>query len=140
MKQTWNYDGDIDLKCGGLFWKEDGADDYVLAVEVTPCSDAGGPDNLFVITEGSISLPTDPEKVKSALATIGQTPEHATRRDLVAAFKAYHGIEAGGHYSGGYAVRIGPPFWSGQGWNPKPDRVLRANAKLANYVKREFLS
>ena len=47
-KYRWNYNGDINLREGGFFWREDGQDDYVLAVRVTPCSHAGGPCNLFV--------------------------------------------------------------------------------------------
>ena len=63
----WNYNGDMGLEYGGFYWREDGADDYVLAVRVTPCSDAGGPDNLFHIESGSIYIGTDPDRARCAV-------------------------------------------------------------------------
>ena len=49
-KQRWNYSGDMSLEHGGFFWREDGSEDYVLAVEVTPCSDAGWSDTSSATT------------------------------------------------------------------------------------------
>lgn len=137
MAKRWNYIGDINLEHGGFFWKEDGANDYVLAVDVIPCSDAGGPDNKFVIEVGSIYLPiNDAVRMQSALDTIGETIESASRADIVYAFKAYHGLDDRAEY----CVQIGKnEDETSIGWNPEPDRILRSNAKLKNYVKREFL-
>jgi hypothetical protein len=133
----WNYCGDVDLRYGGFFWKEDGAKDYVLCVDVIPCSDGGGADNRFVIEYGSIYLPIDDAaKLKSALDTIGATIETATRVDIVYAFKAYHGIDD----RESRCVQIGKAEdVERNGWNPEPDYVLRSDAKLKNFVKREFL-
>lgn len=137
-RPKWNYLGDINLEHGGFFWREDGAEDYVLAVVVTPCSDAGGADNLFHIEEGSIYIPSDPKRLQSALDVIGVPLADANRRDIVEALRAYGGIERDNEN----VVRIGPEEeqWSrGGGWNPEPDTILRGNAKLANYVRREYL-
>jgi hypothetical protein len=140
MTQRWNYNGDINLEHGGLFWREDGADDYVLAVRVTPCSEAGGPNNLFHIEQGSVYLPNDSAKRNQALNVIGQTLENATRRDLVESFVAYHGIDRDCR-NGEQVIQIGKPETDlrSDGWSPKPDITLRGNASLANYVRREIL-
>jgi hypothetical protein len=137
-KHRWNYLGDTDLRYGGYFWKEDDAEDYVLCVDVIPCSDAGGADNKFVIEWGNIYLPIDDAaKLKSALASCGLTPETATRADIVDAFKFYHGLDD----RMSRCVQIGKAEDENpNGWNPETDIQLRSNAKLKNFVKREFLS
>jgi hypothetical protein len=140
VNHRWNYDGDINLEYGGLFWRKTGFDDYVDVVEISPCTDQGGPNNLFIITRGSIYLPKDRDARKSALNIIGVDMADAKLRDLVHAFNAYHGVERDS-LGGEHIVRIGKPdeFWSGRGYNPKPHEVLRADAKLVNYVRKGFL-
>ena len=140
--RRWKYDGDVNLDYGGLFWREDGSDYYVCAVEVTPTSDAGGPSNLFYVEKGSIYL-DEPgsQRRKSALNCIGATEETATRAQLVYAMRHYSGIDRD-VYDGETVLQIGPAepcTGRAEGWNPKPDRVLRRNVNLAKYVRREFL-
>lgn len=165
----WNYSGDMNLTEGGLFWRFDGAErfpdtDYVLAVRVTPCAAAGGPENLFHVETGSIYVPR--EKYQTALDTCGYTLRENSetgalaiedsqgavhRLDsalgaalLVDALNAYGGLDR--DYLGGETViRIGRPDPhfspdSMREWNPDPDIVLHGNAKLKNHIKREFLS
>ena len=138
-KHRWKYSGDINLQEGGFFWREDDAEDYVLAVRVTPCSDAGGPDNLFHIESGSIYLPPEPAKRKSALDCIGADIATANRDEIIYAFMAYAGLDGQNQT----VVRIGPPdpFFNDRGgaWNPTPDTILRANRSLDRYVRAEFL-
>lgn len=142
----WNYSGDTHLECGGLYWKWDGGPDYVSTVRITPCSDAGGPDNLFEVEAGSIFLPQDNDTRWKALDSIGWGPQ----RDfigpyelgrLVDAFLGYYGTERDVYAP--RIVRIGGPdkFWTDHrgGWNPDPDTILPGNAQLENYVHREFL-
>ena len=137
----WQYTGDLDLKEGGFFWLDEGDDDCVQAVVVTPCSSAGGPDNLFHIEVGSIYFARD--KYADYLSVIGMEPEQATREDVIYAAQAYAGIERD-HET---VVRIGkderatdPWRWKETGWNPEPDVVLRGNASLQRWVEREYLS
>jgi hypothetical protein len=137
MAKRWHYSGDINIEHGGLFWREDGAEDYVLAVQVTPCSDAGGPDNMFWVEAGSIYLPSDPERRKSALDCIGADSANPTRWELVEACHAYNGLEEDERR----VVQIGRTAnraCSGFG-DLAPDNVLRANASLERFVRREFL-
>jgi hypothetical protein len=131
--REWNYSGDINLEYGGLFWREDGADDYVCAVEVTPCSEAGGPNNAWWVEEGTIYLPTDQDKRKRALDCIGANVETATRAELVEACRAYAGIER----DRSVTLCIGKLEDSRE--RVSPDVTLRGNASLERYVKREFL-
>ena len=136
MESNWNYDGDVNLAYGGTYWREDGADDYVLAVRVTPCSDAGGPDNKWHIESGSIYMPTDRA---APLDIIGVEPANATRRDLVSAWLAYSGIDRY-TWNGETVVTIGRNAADDcRGWNPDTDVRLHGNASLARYVAREFL-
>lgn len=149
----WNYNGDINLEYGGFFWREDGAKDYVLAVRVTPCSDAGGPDNLFHVETGSLYMPQDATKANAALSCCGYSLRtdgavadgsgfwrtgRAARALLVDAWMAYHGMDLGREY----VIRIGRADPDATGWcaNETPDHVLRGGSSLRNFVKRELLS
>jgi hypothetical protein len=52
------YSGDLNIEHGGFFYTLDNFDrGYVDAVRVTPCSDAGGPDNVFWIECLSVLIP-----------------------------------------------------------------------------------
>jgi hypothetical protein len=139
-KRGWNYSGDVNIEHGGYFWREDGASDYVLVVRVTPCSDGGGPDNLFNIEQGAIYLPDD-ERRDKALSTIDVHRLDASRSDLVEAFLAYSGIDRD-FTNSETIVRVGPvdKFPKQDGWNPAPHKILRSNASLRRYVEREFLN
>lgn len=137
-KRTWNYNGDLNIEYGGFWWREDGAEDYVLAVRVTPCVDAGGPDNCYWVEQGSIYMPLDSAKRHSALQVCGYEDDPApTRSMLVDAFMAYGGIER--HtFNGERVVQVGKKT-SESRETITPDVVLRGNASLRNYVKREYL-
>ena len=140
----WIYRGDVNIECGGMFVLDEGDDDSVQVVEVTPCSDAGGPDNLFWIEKGSVYMPLDEKRREQALNSIGwfdegnDDPAHK-RECLIDGFKAYHGIDADTRV----VVQVGKrdPFYDydrGGFSMPEVDYQLRANAKLVNFVKREF--
>lgn len=137
----WNYNGDLNIHEGGYYWREDGSEDYVCAVRVTPCSDAGGPDNLFRVEAGTVyiggSSERDVQRRASALACIGiDAPEEAQRRDIVEGLMAYGGMDDREET----VVRIGKPQeQESGGWSPLPDVILRGNASLRRYIKREFL-
>jgi hypothetical protein len=132
----WKYSGDVSIEHGGLFWREDGADDYVLAVCVSPCSDAGGPTNMFWIEVGSIYMPTDADKRKRALDCIGASSDKPARAELVHAFHAYSGIDADSRHT----VQIGKPdpYHSREWGGAEVTDQLRGNATLARFV-RKFL-
>ena len=140
MAHKWNYCGDVSLAYGGYFWREDGADDYVLCVRVQPCSDAGGPDNLFWIEQGSIYMPDEADKRRRALQCCGYENEvNPPRAMLVDAFIYYQGIEMDCR-NGSTVVRFGPPQPANREFGEmKPDVILRANASLKNYVKNNYL-
>lgn len=140
-KAKWRYNGDINLECGGFFWREDGADDYVLCVRVQPCSDAGGPNNQFWIEQGSVYMPDDAERRRHALTVCGYENEaNPSRAMLVDAYMAYSGVEVD-CMNGRIILQIGVKAdelrhsWGGG----EADIVIRGNAKLANYVRDNFL-
>jgi hypothetical protein len=134
----WQYSGDLNLCEGGYFWREDGADDYVLAVEIIPCSAAGGPDNLFWINEGSIYI--TPKRAEDALASYCELSHEPTRADVVAAIISYYGMERDNETT----LRIGKPEPDPDNWrfdssNFEVDVILRGGSSLANWVKRVCL-
>lgn len=159
MGNPWNYSGDVNLRCGGLFYRlPDGetwdSADYADSVEVTDISGAvGGPDNEFLIESGSIYLGAD--LVAKALCTIGATLE---TRDGVAGINDngdWQPMDSkGAFFAKVYAVKA----YAGQdGATPQivrigkderedsspslgdVDTVLHGNAKLSNFVQDEFL-
>jgi len=136
--EKWHYNGDVNLREGGFYWREDGADDYVLAVRITPCSDAGGPDNLFYIEDGNIFIGEDEKRIAAALECCGIDRDAATRWQIVDSMMLYAGLDD----STPTVVRIGREDGdaSANSWNPAPDVILRGNAKLRRYVEREFLA
>lgn len=134
----WHYRGDVNLRHGGMYWREDRMEDHVFVAEVIPCSDAGGPDNLFHVRLGHLHIREDRDSREKALALIGvSSPEEATREELVVAFHGYHELNA----DEALVVRIGKtdPLWSGRGESPAPDVVLRSGTSLRKWMTREYL-
>ncbi len=136
----WQYTGDMSLEYGGFYWKDEGDPESVEALKVTPCSDAGGPDNLFHVESGTVYM--NPERLESALDVIGLTPETASRNDVIYAFQAYSGLDRDA-YGGERVIRIGPDesdyMRRSGGWNPEPDVILRAGTDLRKWIERNWL-
>lgn len=136
----WQYLGDMNLECGGFFWRQvDPSDDFVEIVEVSPDTDSGGADNVFHIASGSVYLGVSDEKKKAALDCLGWLPpvSEAPLSVLVDALRVYHGIECDYHHS----VRIGQidPLTK-DATVPEDDITqIRENWKLKNYVKKHYL-
>ena len=125
----WNYVGDVNLECGGLFFKYEDFD-YCKVVRIVPASDMGGPDNLFRIETGSIYFNprTFDSVVLQGLELIGP-PELSV---IVSGFESYSGMDLDA-YSGVVNLSIGKPekiCARGGEYNPTPDIVTHANAKL----------
>lgn len=148
MAYEWKYYGDMNIEYGGMFVLDEGDDDFVRAVEVIPCSDAGGPDNLFVVEEGSIYMPTDTAKRNNAISCIGckilddgtmndngtivQPDDPAFRLNLIMGFRAYHGMDR----DRDHVVQMGKRSEDfGRGWSPEPTAKIRANGNLYRWVE-----
>lgn len=154
-KAKWVYHGDRNIENGGMFFKDEGDEDFILVVDVTPASDGGGPDNLFLVEVGSVFMPTALEKVRAAASVCGyeiaddksmsdhsgdtfefQSPEWRMR--MLDAWKAYHGVER----DSTWIVRVGKPDkYARPGSflaNMEPDFILRSNVNLAKFIKGEF--
>jgi len=155
----WLYTGDIDLAQGGTFFKPIDDDNQIRAVQVTPCSVAGGPDNLFLIEDGYLHA-GGIDEWQSALDVCGYTlkffngsaqiwdgstynavgnPEGATLlTDAVLGAKGFDDRQQ-------TVIQIGKedPFYDydrkGGAWCPEPDFVLHGNTRLHRYVAKHFL-
>jgi hypothetical protein len=56
--KRWYYSGDVNIEHGGMFMQlHEWANGFVNVVRVQPCSDAGGPDNMWWVESLSILLP-----------------------------------------------------------------------------------
>jgi hypothetical protein len=155
----WIYTGDINLECGGTFFRKTESDpfpecDYVEAVRVTPVADIGGADNRFIIESGSVYMPRD--RYASVLDCLGyrldgrELVDYAGEREsldtergqrmLVDAFLAYSGMDRD-TLNGETLLQIGahPDPYTHRDWDPEPDMVAHGNSRLANVIRREWL-
>lgn len=155
-KARWQYTGDIDIRCGGMFYLDENDHDFIRVIKVTPASDCGGMDNRYLIEDGSIYMPDDDIKrmretadicgCKLAdnkdLLTAGgtlpfQSPEW--RQIMLAAWDAYHGIDG----ATPHVVQLGremPDTMRRANFldDAEPDFKLRSNVNLYRWIKREF--
>ena len=137
----WNYNGDMNLECGGYFWQRElPDDDFVMVIKIDPDSDAGGADNVFHIAGGSVCLDVSEEKRKAALECIGYegTDADLTLAVLVDALMGYNGITDGDFH---HTIRIGPidPLTQDATVPEEYISQIRGNNKLKNYVRRNYL-
>jgi hypothetical protein len=138
------YSGDVNCKYGGFFycltnWQYDYAD----ALRIQPCSDAGGPDNLFWLERLTVNIPKDDAKRNAALDCCGSRAEYdklteaQKRHALIDACIAY------GYYDvdSTSVIQVGATMEK-----PRPefgpitvDVMLRGNASLYLYARRQAL-
>lgn len=139
----WVYQGDVNLEQGGVFFriepKEFDNHHYCDAVRVTPCSDAGGPDNVWWVEALTIVIPDDQKRLAGILDTCGYTLDGlkemkpSARRQMIAdaciVYGSYDSTDT-------ETVQIGPDEESRE--TMEPTDKLRSNASLDRYV-RKFL-
>lgn len=80
-RPTWHYLGDINIEHGGMFYNlatfEDG---HVECWRLQPCSDAGGPDNVYWIEKLSVIIH---EPLDNVFAGVGDTlAQRSAHREL----------------------------------------------------------
>jgi hypothetical protein len=146
-KPRWFYSGDLDIQNGGTFYNLDNWPHYVDAWRVSPCSDAGGPDNVFWLEELTVNV--DPKMVnhggrmESALRLIGVSDDefnalsvNRQRHVIVGAYLAY------GLYDqcSSRVVMVGPrpdELWESRGGFEMPgvDTTLRSNVDLKKWLR-----
>lgn len=157
MAKKWEYSGDMNLECGGVFYNIDPTDwdehGYCTAIRVDPCSEAGGPDNCWWIEELTVLKPDDHKELKSVLDVHGfqltkdgksvlTSPDawgvdlksDEGRRIVAECCVSY------GKYDKdrGETIQIGAKQ-DDSGESVTPDKILRGNARVENYVKRGWL-
>lgn len=154
-KAKWEYTGDVNIEHGGFFYLDEGDDDFIHVVNVTPASDGGGPENVFLVEFGSVYMPTNLARMRSAASVCGyeiaddralidctgatfayQSPEW--RINMLYAWKAYHGIDG----PDSRIIRVGKPDKHAQPGSflaeMEPDFILRSNANLKKFIQNEF--
>lgn len=136
----WQYQGDMNLECGGFFWRQvDPSDDFVEIVEVVPDSDSGGADNVFTIFVGTVHIEVSDKHKVLVLGSLGwdQPISEAPLSVLIEALRYYDGYNLDSHHH----IRIGKIDPLTQDATMPEDEIhqIRANWKLKNYVKRHYL-
>jgi len=137
MSKRWHYIGDVNLEHGGAFIREGDWPDYCDAVQVTPCSDAGGPENWYWIESGTVYM-GNTQHVQSALKCT-DTASNAPQWRKGYAVLDYMGMDCDARI----IVQIGAKRGDCRhGWDSdvQADIVLRGNASLKRYVNREYLA
>jgi len=139
------WSGDINPENGGHFYRLDGVEyGYASGVIITPCSDAGGPDNLFWVTPITVNLRTG-EELEKILFTVGASTSAMIESGMNARARLHAAIDA--HISYGVydqgccaCVQVGPmdESWSNRGGFDMPRTTvrLRAGACIGNYAKK----
>lgn len=156
MKARWKYTGDMDIRCGGMFYLDEGNNDTMRVVKVVPASDAGGMDNRYLIEDGHCYMPDDNiERMRETasvcgwniadnkdLITHGGLIPHASpewRLHMLLAWDAYHGLDA----ATPSVVQLGrdmPDTTRRAAFldDVEPDYKLRSNVNFYRWIKREF--
>jgi len=140
---VFKYFGDIDIQNGGYFFNTSNARyGYVDAYRVTPCSDAGGPDNEFWVEALTVTLPDDAAGIKRVLDGSGWLPDDLPKAKAARLAMLTDACIAYGEYDVGTSehVRIGkqekcPSMWEAS----EPHKILRAGSSLRNYVRNVFI-
>jgi len=140
MSAKWKYIGDRDLQCGGVFISVDANDTqygYASAIRVIPASDAGLPDNQFWVEWVTVNGLDDNKRVTTALESCGWTSDNPGMMEKIDALMCY------GYYDVNHSevIQLGAevdPFYSGRDEPLKPTIILRTNASLRNWVKRNY--
>lgn len=115
MSKRIFYTGDVSIEYGGTYYSIDTLEwGYVGAIRITPCSDAGGPDNVFWVERLTVNM-----RGGDALANIRATC--GVPHNLKGATSKHADIEAHIYY-GAYdyenlaTLQIGPDdeFYNGR--------------------------
>lgn len=141
----WFYQGDVDCQQGGFWYRLDNMQyGYADCVRITPCADAGGPDNQFWIESLTVNIPDDKAKLNQALSCCGAIDEYETASEKQRQHIAVSCCVAYGFYDQepSHTVQIGRKAdHCGAGFDPiTPETVLRAGSSLRNYVRRQYLA
>jgi len=138
-KRRFFYSGDVSIEHGGYFYCLDSWQwGYVDALRVTPCSDAGGPDNCFWLEEITINIRDSGPELNSVLSVCGLTletlPTGAARGHALVDCHLSHGTY---DMHASTMVQIGPndPFYSGRD-RFTPDYRLRASVSLTRLARK----
>ena len=106
----WHYFGDINLEYGGFFYRTDQWQHlYADVVLVTPCSDAGLPDNQFWI-ENLVVEPKAQEDLQDALEMGGLWPLDGKTDEEITHMSIQACVQSGMTYKeAGRVIQIGGP-------------------------------
>lgn len=149
------YQGHLNVENGGYWIKLDKQDwkyGYLSAVRVTPCSDAGAQDNAYWIEELTVSIPDTKEELSGIVDTCGwmimqEDGSIETRGTILKKNTSAYRLAVANAciVYGKYDIRrfetvqIGKHDMDHSDDVVQPDTILRSNASLENYVRREFV-
>jgi len=147
----YQYNGDVDVENGG-YWASTGPEErrygYSSVVRVTPCADAGGPDNMFWVETLTVNIPDD-KRLAMAFDFCGYkedwlkglTPFQRFCRAVDACLSVghYEPDDTGRPWSQLVQIGADDSFYRPSHDTWTADRKLRANWKLRNWIKAIYL-
>lgn len=133
------YSGDISIENGGYFYDFEGWENgYVSVTRVTPCSDAGGPDNLFWIESITLNI-REGAALDSVLSCCGLTretlPKGAARRHALIDCHVSYGAYDVNRCE---CIQIGADYELSEscGFNmPRVDKIVRKGSSLRRIAR-----
>ncbi|MGR3178763.1 MAG: hypothetical protein ACUZ8E_11965 [Candidatus Anammoxibacter sp.] len=156
MTDKWNYNGDVNLECGGYYWRQDDPeDDYVYCVGIVGSNAFGGPDNIYLVESGTLYIPESDKDKQACLNTCGYKLIDNMIHDccggifsldsdhgkilLIDSIKAYYGVESG--YGGQEVIQIGKldSQYDESDYVFNPTIVIHGNNNLRKYIEKEYL-
>jgi hypothetical protein len=83
-RKVWHYSGDVDIAYGGMFYNLDDIENgYANAVRVTPCADAGGPDNMWWVERITINVHNGTWPYEGVGETAAERAAHRVLHDMI---------------------------------------------------------
>ena len=140
MTKRYTYRGDGNPECGGYLVNTSGAQwGYAEVTRITPCSDAGGPDNCFWVENLTVNL-REGAALDSVLSTCGQDVESLPKQPAQRLAVVIDCHVAYGAYDkeSGALVRIGKPdpfHRDSEAREWQPEVQLRGNASILRYAR-----
>lgn len=152
MAKQWTYNGDVNLEHGGYYWRQDDPeDDYAYCVSVCGSDGFGGPDNIYLVTDGTVYIPDDAKARQDCLDVCGYKLIDNAIHDccggvfpldtedgralLIDAIKASNGVEA----DSDNVIQIGKLDADADDYIFEPTDIIHGNNDLRNYIERTFL-
>lgn len=136
----WKYFGDIDERCGGM-WVRPTDDGCADVIRITPCADAGGPENLYWVEILTVYGLDEEDKRRDVENSVGWNMENASTHKWAEAFVIYGYYDPANCYPSASSeiVQVGKTrdeYCRDKMEHEKTTVLLHGNASIKRYARR----